>query len=294
MTFWSRVWRNGAQKAKVHNLEKTKRARTNASNSEGYSKETLQKVKEIVESAVNYVPQKIEANVEQINELLGITESYKAPDALMKILFDREKREGLFRGMLELFRYEMDIDWFHAYFQDEHADRKQKKQDFTPASISNLLANIMDAPTDGMYYEPCAGTGGLTIAAWHKHRIQHSPFEYKPSMYYYTVEELSDRALPFLLFNLLIRGMNATVVQCDVLTREAKAAFFIQNDKDDHMLFSSLNVLPYSKEVEDYLSVKFTDEVIYGPHIESTAWPVALGGDGHTPIDFSEVLYEQV
>lgn len=274
----------------VINLEKIKQDRIGAASGEGYSKESLQKVKEIVESAANYVPQKVEANVDQINELLGITESYKAPDALMKILFNRENREELFRSMLELFHYEMDKDWFHVYFQDEHADRKQKKQDFTPTSISNLLANITGAPADGMYYEPCAGTGGLTIAAWHNHRIQHSPFEYKPSKYYYTVEELSERALPFLLFNLMIRGMNATVVQCDVLTREAKAAFFIQNDKDDHMLFSSLNVLPYSKEVEDYLAIKFTDEVIYGPHIESIAWPVALGGDGHTPIDFSEVL----
>ena len=65
--------------------------------------------------------------------------------------------------------------------------------------------------------------------------MKHTPFDYEPRDYYYTAEELSDRAIPFLLFNMLIRGMNGNVVQCDVLTREATGAFFIQNDANDFM-----------------------------------------------------------
>ncbi len=208
----------------------------------------------------------------EINKLLGISESYKAPDALMNILFDKEKRENLFKELLELFRYDMPQEWFHEYFQDEHADRKEKKQDFTPQSVSRLLSGLVQENESGMRYEPCAGTGGITIETWNKDRIQHTPFDYKPSFYFYTCEELSDRAIPFLLLNLMIRGMNANVVHCDVLTREAKGAFFIQNDRDDHMLFSSLNVLPYSKEVEEHLNVTFTEKV-YKNHIES---PIGL------------------
>ncbi|HCB4343538.1 TPA: SAM-dependent DNA methyltransferase, partial [Listeria monocytogenes] len=34
---------------------------------------------------------------ETINSLIGIKESYQASDALMKILFDREKREEIFK-----------------------------------------------------------------------------------------------------------------------------------------------------------------------------------------------------
>ncbi|EAF9444053.1 hypothetical protein A6C02_13585 [Listeria monocytogenes] len=34
---------------------------------------------------------------ETINKLIGIKESYQASDALMKILFDREKREEIFK-----------------------------------------------------------------------------------------------------------------------------------------------------------------------------------------------------
>lgn len=204
----------------------------------------------------------------ELNKIFGVSESYKAPDALMRILFDKEKREEVFIQILELFRYEMDKEWFHEYFQDEHADRKLKKQDFTPRSVSYLLSELAHENNNGMRYEPCAGTGGITIEAWQKDRIQHSPFEYRPSFYFYTCEELSDRTIPFLLLNLMIRGMNANVVHCDVLTREAKGAFFIQNDNDDFMLFSSLNVLPYSKEVEEHLNITFTEE-IYPEHIES-------------------------
>ncbi|HAK1366479.1 TPA: SAM-dependent DNA methyltransferase, partial [Listeria monocytogenes] len=77
-----------------------------------------------------------------------------------------------------------------------------------------------------------------------------------------------DRALPFLLFNLLIRGMNATVIHGDALTREAKQVYFIQNDKDDLLNFSSFNIMPHSETVEKEFNIhKWLEPVI--EHIES-------------------------
>lgn len=155
----------------------------------------------------------------------------------------------------------MDVtyDWFHEYFQDEHADRKKHKQDFTPNSISQLLSAIV-GEGDGSYYEPAAGTGGILIQRWNDDRMNHSPFDYEPKDYFYTAEELSDRTIPFLLFNMIIRGMNGLVVQCDVLTREAYGAWFIQNDDNNHLGFSSLNLLPYNEDIEEELNVEFVEE----------------------------------
>src|SRR5690554_2864390 len=204
------------------------------------------------------------------NELLGITESYQAPSALLKTLYDRPKREQLMRDVLEAVNYKVDDDCFRDYFQDEHADRKTKKQDFTPRSVSELARKLV-GDTGGSFYEPCAGTGSMTIAAWNKDRMQHSPFDYLPSWYFYHCEELSERAIPFLVFNLAMRGMNAVVVHCDVLSRKAYGAFFIQNDNDDHMQFSSINVLPRTQELADYLAVKWDDSIDYEPLIESPA-----------------------
>ncbi|MDW3894475.1 N-6 DNA methylase [Staphylococcus saprophyticus] len=196
----------------------------------------------------------------KINNLLGIKESYKAPDRLMEILYmDKPERDKYFMDFLNAFDKDVTYDWFHDYFQDEHADRKNQKQDFTPRSVSSLLSQMV-GHEGNTYYEPAAGTGGILIERWNQDRMQHSPFDYEPRDYYYTAEELSDRAIPFLLFNMLIRGMNGNVVQCDVLTRESTGAFFIQNDDNDFMGFSSLNLLPYNEDSETELNIKFVDE----------------------------------
>lgn len=196
---------------------------------------------------------------EKINDLLGINDAYQTPARLLEILYDKQRRESLFMRFLEAFNYDVSYDWFHEYFQEEHADRRNKKQDFTPRSVAELVTRLVG--DDGRdFYEPCAGTGGMTIARWDRDRRQHSPFDYKPSWYVYICEELSDRALPFLLFNVMIRGMNAAVVHCDVLSRKAYGAFFVQNDNDDHLQFSNLYRFPYSDAVADYFAIEFVEE----------------------------------
>lgn len=216
----------------------------------------------------------VKVSNERINEMIGVDDAYKAPDRLMAVLRNKDEREAMFREFLEAFVGDVTYDWFTDYFQDEHADRKTKKQDFTPRSIGGLLAALTGDTTqgDGNFYEGAAGTGGLAIARWNADRYQHSPFDYRPSWYFYVLEELSDRAIPFLLFNVMIRGMNAVVVHCDVLSREAKAVYFVQNDSDDHMRFSSLNILPQTDEVANsgvYVPLKWKDGVTITPHIES-------------------------
>ena len=212
--------------------------------------------------------------VEEINNILKINDSYKAPERLMSILLEKNEREEVFKQFLELFEYRMDRDWFHEYFQNEHADRKNKKQDFTPMSVSRLLTELA-GESDGMYYEVAAGTGGICITKWNQDRLKYNPFTYKPSEHLYVLEELSDRALPFLIFNLAIRGINAAVVHCDALTRESYGVFFIQNDTDNPIGFSSINVMPYSQDAEEFFNVKFIKQK-YEPHVESEMWPSYL------------------
>src|SRR5699024_3803658 len=103
---------------------------------------------------------------EKINNLLNIKDSYQAPQRIMEILYsDKETRDKYFMDFLNAFDMDVTYDWFHEYFQDEHADRKQHKQDFTPNSISQLLSAIV-GEGDGSYYEPAAGTGGILIQRW--------------------------------------------------------------------------------------------------------------------------------
>lgn len=203
--------------------------------------------------------------IDKINSLLVIDDFYYAPAKLSEIIFNKEEREKLFKQFLEIEK-RIDYDWFAQCFEEEHSDRKKKKQDFTPKSVTKLISQLVgDTHTT---LDICVGTGGIIIQKWYQDMIQVSPFEYYPCDYFYQCEELSDRALPFLLFNLCIRGMNAIVIHGDSLSRETSNIYFIQNDRNDFLRFSSLNVMPRSHDVEDYFNVKsWKGEPI--THIES-------------------------
>ena len=192
----------------------------------------------------------------------GIDEAYKAPSILMSILLDKEVRERLFKDLLIAHDHDMSYDWFYEYFQDEHADRKKKKQDFTPKCVGELLSRLaLTGDGDpGNYYECCAGTGSIMITHWDNHRRMYSPFIYRPSQHFAQLEELSDRTIPFLLLNMMIRGMNGVVIHGDTIRRTCKSAYLVCNVHDDHMDFSGISVFPHTDEVEKLLGVKFTNE----------------------------------
>lgn len=238
-------------------------------------------------------------SAEVFHEMIGVKDAYKAPERLLEILYNREERERLFRDFLVATNYNVDDDMFRQYFEDCHASRKDLKQDFTPASVAKLTAALVNPPHrahEGDFYEGCAGSGTMLIHAWNADRMKHSPFDYKPSWYFYLVEELDDRVFPFLLFNIAIRGMNACVVQCDVLERDAKGAFFIQNDTDNALGFSSINRLPYDTNVEYELNVAFTEH-LYGELLESPGVPEHVvkslmeGDDSREPSEATKFIY---
>lgn len=179
--------------------------------------------------------------LEKINELIGITESYQAPQKLLDLMLDDEKRPKLFDAFLE-HETRMHFEWFHDYFQDEHADRKVKKQDFTPEGVSTLLAKIVGG--GDVYHEPAAGTGSILIKTWWEQRMNESPLTYDPRTKWYHAEELSDRSIPFLIFNMAIRGMNGVILHGDSLNRTFKDVYFIRNDTSDYLRYSEVFRMP--------------------------------------------------
>ena len=210
-------------------------------------------------------------DVKTVNGILEIDDAFKAPTKMMNLMLDPKKRKETFEKFLEI-ETDMSYEWFQEYFGDEQAERKSKKQDFTPSSISNLVAQLV-GKGKSTYYEPAAGTGSMLIAKWWNDRLKNplykrpdtdnplikfltSPtFTYDPRAYWYQAEELSDRAIPFLIFNMAIRGMNGSITQCDSLSRKATRAFFIRNDTDNYLGFSEVIELPKNQEVAELLNV---------------------------------------
>ena len=178
----------------------------------------------------------------------GIDEAYKAPSILMNILFDKELREKLFKDLLIAHDYDLSYDWFFEYFQDEHADRKNNHQDFTPVCVSNLMSEMLGCRSENDFTiieEPAAGTGSTMIAHWYKTIRSHMfIWDYKPDDYLYKLTELSSKTVPFLLFNVMIRGMNALVIHGNSLTQEIENAYWVYNELNNPMGFSDLYIIP--------------------------------------------------
>lgn len=184
----------------------------------------------------------------------------------MEILYKPHERNQLFRDFIDKIDPNTSKDWFNEYFQKEHAERKKFSQDFTPSSISKLT-NALVGVSDN-YYEACAGTGSLLIEAWNNFRVSKGFLFYRPSQFHAHLEEISDRTIPFLLFNIIFRGMNAVVVHGDTLSREIKQIYYCFNYRDDYMGFSDFNVLPHTRDVEKMFNVsKWTEEEI--DHVET-------------------------
>lgn len=201
----------------------------------------------------------MESTLSKVNRLIGVEESYKAPEKIMEIISDKDRASEIFKKFLAEFDYDLSYEWFNEYFEDEHADRKNRKQDFTPTSVSRLMSELQGPePQYGVIYEPAAGTGSTIISHWYRESRKHRfPWDYQPDNYLYLCEELSDKTIPFLLFNILIRGMNALVIHGDTLTREAKEVYHCNNKENANMWFSELRKLPHTKEVEELCNVKF-------------------------------------
>lgn len=199
-------------------------------------------------------------NTETINHIFGVSESYQAPYELDKILKDRDNRKLLFSKFINE-ESDLSYDWFTNYFQEEQSDRKGKKQDFTPDGIIKIASGLLGKTSSNA--DICAGTGGLTIKRWLNNKDA-----------YFYCEEFSDRAVPFLIFNLAIRNMNAEIIHGDSLTRKVKHIYKLkcsdnfseieEIEKPDKQQFDTVIMnppysLPWSADPEYLKQDRFKD-----------------------------------
>lgn len=144
--------------------------------------------------------------VEDINRIIGITESFQLPEKLMSLLLSSEKNKIL--KQFNDLESDMSFDWFTNYFQEEHSNRNAMMQDFTPKELAQLLPKLHPSGYSKVL-DICSGTGGLTIGVWN----------YNHDAEFYC-EELSERAFPLLLFNLSVRNISGYAVNKNVLSGE--------------------------------------------------------------------------
>lgn len=175
----------------------------------------------------------------EVFSLFGIEDLKDLPDAVTQVLEgDLRTRDSIYRTLLETNNYDLSFDWFQDLYENELAERKQKKQDFTPQTVA-ALCSMLTGQT-GTIHEPTAGNGSMIIADWWQRCRKRLPWEHFPSQNMVTCWELSARAIPILLLNLSIRGIMGYVYHGDVLEKTVRQKYILLNRHDDTLAFSEI------------------------------------------------------
>lgn len=151
----------------------------------------------------------LKEKAQAIKAFFNINDIKDLPDILLQVALSKshdsviDKYISLVGGL--------DIDYIQKSYQFWLSDRGKGslQQDYTPASIAKLVAKMADCPSGGTVFDCCAGSGALTIA---KHN--------EDSSVKFVCVELDSNVIPLLLFNLVIRNIEATVINGNVLTGE--------------------------------------------------------------------------
>lgn len=138
-------------------------------------------------------------------ELFSVTFVEELSDALMSCVAENNTEK--MQAFSDMVAGDLSKDWLQMIYQYYCADRKDKKQDYTPKCLAQFLSRLIGESTETV--DMCAGSGALTIQRWTEN----------PDTVF-TLYEVDENVIPYLLFNMALRNINATVYQSDVLQQE--------------------------------------------------------------------------
>ena len=152
-------------------------------------------------------------------------------------------------------------DMLQSAYQFWLADREGKKQDYTPKSLGRLVA-ALGGSNASIIFDACAGSGALTIACW----------EQKPELKF-VCWEMDKQVIGFLLLNLALRNITATVINGDLLTGEICKCYNVEPGKQFSGISQIEPVIPKCDLVISNPPFNLKCRGKYRPrHIYSAGW----------------------
>lgn len=146
-------------------------------------------------------------------KLFDVTDVENLGVALMKCaITDDETKMQEFCNLVD---NDLSQDWLQMIYQYYLAEREQKKQDYTPKCLARFLSLLLGESDTTI--DMCAGSGALTIQRWNEY----------PDMDF-ELYEYDEKVIPYLLFNVTIRNIDAIVYQSDVLQHEIINSWKVQ------------------------------------------------------------------
>ena len=138
---------------------------------------------------------------EKTLELFGITKPEELGAALLKTCGDHTK----LNAFKQLVGGDLKTDWMQMIYQYYLADREEKKQDYTPATVAAFMGLLTGSSE--RIVDMCAGSGALIIQKW----VQNPEIRF-------TAIEYDENVIPFLIFNMVFRNIRCRVFHMNALT----------------------------------------------------------------------------
>lgn len=160
-------------------------------------------------------------------ELLELTENVKKifqincihdlSKKLKEIVINNDQKYYIdFKNLVK----DLSEDWLQKIFQYNEADRIEKKQDYTPKNLAKLISKLTKVE-DETCIDLCCGSGALTIQKWNICKDTK-----------FICKELDENVIPFLLFNLAIRNIEAEVIRCDIINNKEYEKYKVTKGKE--------------------------------------------------------------
>ncbi len=146
----------------------------------------------------------LKENVDKTLEMFGARNTQELREKMFEIC--KRNDELMFAKYKDLVG-DLSVDWLQKIFQYYEADRKDKKQDYTPKCLGEFCGKL--AGESDVVVDMCAGSGALTIQKWGLNKRQ------KFELY-----EFDENVIPYLLFNMMLRNIDCRVYYSDVLQDE--------------------------------------------------------------------------
>ena len=143
---------------------------------------------------------------EKMIEILKVEDTNDMSEKLFEVVKNNDIEA--YEQFCDLVENDLSRDWLQMIFQYYHADRKDKMQDYTPKTVAEFMSLLVGDNVDTII-DMCAGSGALTIQKWNMNN------NIKFELY-----ELDTNVIPFLLFNMVVRNIECTVYNADILQQE--------------------------------------------------------------------------
>lgn len=146
-------------------------------------------------------------------KIFNVTDTKNLGGALFECVVSGD--ETKMNEFCNLVKNDLSKDWLQMIYQYYLAEREQKKQDYTPKCLAQFLSRLIGKSNSTI--DMCSGSGALTIQRWNEY----------PDMEF-ELYEFDKNVIPYLIFNMAVRNINAVIHQSDVLQQETIKSWKVQ------------------------------------------------------------------